>query len=99
MVFAGELEFTFPCFITPRNTIENQKRMVFAVELEFTLPSLRSPRKSTQLLQQQLYFLRRSVFPALFVPSDSWRRLRPVPLGAASPYPTHTSLDAVLKPK
>ncbi len=34
-----------------------------------------------------------------FAAEESCRRLRPVPLAAARPYPTHIRLDAVRKPK
>jgi hypothetical protein len=71
--------------ITPRKTIEIQKRIVFAVELEFTLSSLilqpvgKKP-ESAYFFRPLTLFLR---IP--FAPEESCRRLRPIPLAAARP--------------
>src|SRR5438477_10787286 len=74
--------------ITPRKTIEIQKRIVFAVELEFTLSSL-ILRPETKNQKLHYFFRCRPLFVCIpFVPEESCRRLRPVPLAAARHSPT-----------
>src|ERR1700730_16676734 len=86
--------------ITPRNTIDIQNRTVFAVELEFTStsPLFRAPRLFPLAAPDHFYLFRPSRFPASgFI--DKPFSLRPIPLDAAKPYPTHKPLDAVRNPK